>query len=31
MSNPTAMRKSPGGQILADLLTSLSARLRYAG
>lgn len=25
------MRSSPGGQILADLLTTLSARIRYAG
>lgn len=24
------MRSSPGGQILADLLTTLSARIRYA-
>jgi hypothetical protein len=30
MSKTQAMRKSPGGQILADLLNTLSARLRYA-
>ena len=28
--NTYAMRRSPGGQVLADLLGSLSARLRYA-
>jgi hypothetical protein len=30
MPKTQPMRKSPGGQILADLLITLSARIRYA-
>lgn len=29
MPKTQVMRKSPGGQILADLLSTLSARIRY--
>ncbi len=31
MQKTKAMRVSPGGQILAELLSTLSARIRYAG
>ena len=30
MPKTQPMRKSPGGQVLADLLNTLSARIRYA-
>lgn len=30
MEKTKAMRRSPGGQILAELLGTLSARIRYA-
>lgn len=30
MESTKAMRRSPGGQILAEMLATLSARIRYA-